>query len=249
MWFNKLPSFPWGRARRPPPVAGFRPLGGRNAGGEVRIEAEELRQDRSPDARLQGRIAGGSESRWPLHDRTDEDEARPFGRRQRLGAVRDDARVRGEVVRAELTVADRFYPSTRRCSERGDVGDKLELSERTFHCSRCGHEADRDANRCSEPGQLPLGRGVRETPLDEAGRAYAQRPRRAVSTKSVNTLWHVRFARVTPHPRPSADGAIHASIVLTFRTARSTDRLPRMRSSSGHLRGIARTFQHPRCGC
>jgi putative transposase len=118
---------------------------------------------------------------------------------------------------AELIVADRFYPSTRRCSACGDIGDKLELGQRTFHCSRCGHEADRDENAAANlahypsvvlsgqwPGvaakhaetenacgersagaRLP---GVRETPLDEAGRASARRPRRAVSTKSVNTL-------------------------------------------------------------
>ena len=45
-----------------------------------------------------------------------------------------------------IIVADRFYPSTRRCSACGTVGDKLSLSERTFRCSRCGHEADRDSN-------------------------------------------------------------------------------------------------------
>lgn len=118
---------------------------------------------------------------------------------------------------AELTIADRFYPSTRRCSACGDIGKKLELGERTFHCSRCGHEADRDVNAaanlarysevektadglhvaakhaetqnaCGERSADARPRAVRETLLDEAGRASAQRPRRAVSTKSVNTL-------------------------------------------------------------
>ncbi len=50
---------------------------------------------------------------------------------------------------ATLTEADRFYPSTRRCSACGTVGDKLDLFERTFHCSACGHEADRD----DDPGK------------------------------------------------------------------------------------------------
>jgi putative transposase len=47
---------------------------------------------------------------------------------------------------AALTVADRFFPSTKKCSACGHVGDKLALSERIFHCSRCRHEADRDTN-------------------------------------------------------------------------------------------------------
>jgi putative transposase len=112
---------------------------------------------------------------------------------------------------AELIVADRFYPSTRRCSRCGDIGDKLELGERTFHCGGCGHEANRDENAAAnlahypsvvQSGQWPrvaakhaeTGNAcgersagarlpaVRETPLDEAGRASARRPRRAVST-------------------------------------------------------------------
>ena len=119
---------------------------------------------------------------------------------------------------ATLTIADRFYPSTRRCSACGAIGERLDLGERTFHCSSCGHEADRDENAAVCLAQYPrvLGQGdwppvaakhaetqnacgegssgeppllvVRETTLVEAGRAYAQRPRRAVLAKTVNTL-------------------------------------------------------------
>ena len=54
-----------------------------------------------------------------------------------------------------LTLADRFYPSTRRCSACGDVGDALPLSKRTFRCRSCGHEADRDTNAAACLGQYP----------------------------------------------------------------------------------------------
>lgn len=47
---------------------------------------------------------------------------------------------------ASLTVADRFFPSTRQCSACGHLGDKLDLSTRVFRCGLCGHEADRDTN-------------------------------------------------------------------------------------------------------
>ena len=50
---------------------------------------------------------------------------------------------------AELTVADRFYPNTRRCARCGTVG------ERIFRCSSCSHEADRDTNAAACLAQYP----------------------------------------------------------------------------------------------
>ena len=111
---------------------------------------------------------------------------------------------------AVLTVADRFYPSTRRCSACGVTGPAVPLSERTFRCGSCGHEADRDTNAAACLAQYPeviasghrphvaakhaetlnvCGEGsadaqpswtVRETILREAERASAWRPRRTV---------------------------------------------------------------------
>ena len=119
---------------------------------------------------------------------------------------------------AVLTVADRFYPSTRRCSACGTTGAELPLSERSFCCSSCGHEADRDTNAAaclaqypevSAPGYRPHVAAkhaetlnvcgeesagarplwtVRETILCEAEKASARRPRRAVLPETVNTL-------------------------------------------------------------
>lgn len=54
-----------------------------------------------------------------------------------------------------LSLADRFYPSTRRCSGCGHIGDALPLSERTFCCRSCGHEADRDTNAAASLAQYP----------------------------------------------------------------------------------------------
>ena len=45
-----------------------------------------------------------------------------------------------------LIVADRFYPSSKMCSECGAVKAKLPLSERTFRCDACGLVMDRDVN-------------------------------------------------------------------------------------------------------
>ncbi|SDK77195.1 transposase [Actinopolyspora mzabensis] len=45
-----------------------------------------------------------------------------------------------------MIVADRFYPSSKTCSNCGVVKAKLRLSERTFTWDHCGHTADRDLN-------------------------------------------------------------------------------------------------------
>lgn len=45
-----------------------------------------------------------------------------------------------------LVKIDRFYPSSKTCSNCGNVKDKLLLSERTYHCEECGFEIDRDLN-------------------------------------------------------------------------------------------------------
>ena len=45
-----------------------------------------------------------------------------------------------------LIVADRFYPSSKKCSKCGTVRKYLSLSERTYICPECGHTIDRDLN-------------------------------------------------------------------------------------------------------
>jgi putative transposase len=45
-----------------------------------------------------------------------------------------------------LIVADRWYPSSKKCSGCGHVKAKLALSERTYRCDACGLVLDRDVN-------------------------------------------------------------------------------------------------------
>ena len=45
-----------------------------------------------------------------------------------------------------LRVVDRWYPSSKTCSNCGTVKAKLPLSERTFNCDACGLSIDRDLN-------------------------------------------------------------------------------------------------------
>lgn len=110
-----------------------------------------------------------------------------------------------------LMFADRFYPSTRRCSGCGGIGAAIPMWKRTFQCRLCGHEADRDTNAAACLGQYPSlswphvaakraetknvcregsagawGNLMHETRLDEAERACAQRPRRTVSIEAAS---------------------------------------------------------------
>ncbi|MDH5062364.1 transposase [Clostridium perfringens] len=45
----------------------------------------------------------------------------------------------------ELVVADRFYPSSKTCSQCGEVKKDLKLKDRVYNCS-CGLSIDRDLN-------------------------------------------------------------------------------------------------------
>jgi len=46
----------------------------------------------------------------------------------------------------ELRIVDRFYPSSKLCSECGAINKDLKLSDRTYICKECGIILDRDKN-------------------------------------------------------------------------------------------------------
>jgi putative transposase len=46
----------------------------------------------------------------------------------------------------ELRVVDRYYPSSKLCSECGNINNELKLSDRTYICKECGIILDRDKN-------------------------------------------------------------------------------------------------------
>lgn len=46
----------------------------------------------------------------------------------------------------ELIKADRFYPSSKKCSGCGNIKKDLKLKDRTYKCDCCGLVIDRDYN-------------------------------------------------------------------------------------------------------
>ena len=67
----------------------------------------------------------------------------------------------------ELRVADRFFPSSKSCSDCGHVLGALPLSVRTWRCPQCGVEHDRDENAAKNilaAGHVVTVRGGRARP-------------------------------------------------------------------------------------
>ena len=63
-----------------------------------------------------------------------------------LGEFRRQLEYKTARTGAVLRVVDRWYPSSKTCSNCGVVKAKLSLSERTFNCDACGLSIDRDLN-------------------------------------------------------------------------------------------------------
>ncbi len=56
----------------------------------------------------------------------------------------------------EMVVADRWFPSSKTCSQCGTVKPELALSERTYTCEVCGLSIDRDLNAAINLSQISL---------------------------------------------------------------------------------------------
>jgi len=61
---------------------------------------------------------------------------------------------KGQWYGCEVLFADRFYPSTKRCSRSGHVKKHIDLNEREYHCDKCGLRMDRDLNAAINLEQL-----------------------------------------------------------------------------------------------
>ncbi|MCA1991465.1 MAG: transposase [Coleofasciculus sp. S288] len=53
---------------------------------------------------------------------------------------------KSQLYGSRLVFVNRFYPSSKTCSNCSHVKQSLSLSERTFKCEKCGFECDRDLN-------------------------------------------------------------------------------------------------------
>jgi putative transposase len=73
----------------------------------------------------------------------------------------------------EVREADRFYPSSKRCSKCGQVKQELSLSERTYQCENpeCLNVEDRDFNAALNLKALAASSAVTACRPGSAGRS------------------------------------------------------------------------------
>jgi putative transposase len=50
------------------------------------------------------------------------------------------------IIGSKLLIANKFFPSSKMCSNCGILKEDLSLSDRVFKCEVCGLEIDRDLN-------------------------------------------------------------------------------------------------------
>lgn len=70
---------------------------------------------------------------------------------------------------SEIIKVDRFYPSSKTCSDCGVAKAKLPLSQRTFECGSCGLVIDRDLNAALNIKQEIVAQSCGETLNDHRG--------------------------------------------------------------------------------
>ena len=63
-----------------------------------------------------------------------------------FGEIRRQLEYKGEKYGCDVYIVDRFFASSKTCSKCGHKKEHLSLSERTFHCEKCGLTMDRDEN-------------------------------------------------------------------------------------------------------
>jgi putative transposase len=73
-----------------------------------------------------------------------------------------------------IVVADRWYPSSKLCSQCGTRNGQLALGDRTWACAGCGARHDRDVNAAINLQRLATGALAARTALPEASHALTR---------------------------------------------------------------------------
>jgi putative transposase len=74
----------------------------------------------------------------------------------------------------QIVLADRWYPSSKLCSQCGIRNEVLALGDRTWTCAGCGAQHDRDVNAAINLQRLATGALAARTALPEASQAVTR---------------------------------------------------------------------------
>jgi len=75
---------------------------------------------------------------------------------QNLNEFRRQIEYKAEWAGIEVVTADRFYPSSKKCSSCGSIKRDLKLKDRVYKCSECGLNINRDVNAAKNLEQLAV---------------------------------------------------------------------------------------------
>jgi putative transposase len=89
-----------------------------------------------------------------------------------FGMFRHLLTYKAQMAGVDLAVADRWFPSSKLCSQCGCLHETLTLRDRIFQCTACGLVIDRDLNAAMNLSKLPTA-GGEVTPVDIAALASA----------------------------------------------------------------------------
>ncbi len=84
---------------------------------------------------------------------------------------------------ARVILADRWEPSSKRCSGCGWLDADLTLSDRTFHCEQCGLVLDRDLNAAINLAQLAGSSSDSQNACGAASAGTKRKPRVKLAAK------------------------------------------------------------------
>ena len=82
---------------------------------------------------------------------------------------------------SRITLADRWFPSSKTCSECGCVADEMPLSVRQWQCGECGAAHDRDINAARNLDRLAASSAVTACGAERSGRRLAPAVKRAAT--------------------------------------------------------------------
>ncbi|MGH3860687.1 RNA-guided endonuclease TnpB family protein, partial [Actinokineospora sp.] len=130
-----------------------------------------------------------------------------------MGELRRQITYKAGWVGGRVHLADRWYPSSKTCSECGAVKAKLRLSDRTFHCDQCDFALDRDLNAARNLAQLvdEVAGGMSSPSCGATRNEPDGNPRKTRTTRAPGTATG-RPPRSTPHRKVTAhDTVTHVS--------------------------------------
>ena len=98
---------------------------------------------------------------------------------------------------SSVILADRWEPSSKRCSACGWIDADLTLADRTFHCGQCGLVLDRDLNAAIN--------------LEQTGREFLGQCKRSVRAASSGAKRKPRVQRVAVKQEPNTRSGVSIS--------------------------------------